>query len=82
MRKEAGKLDWSKLRNGPFPASSVYKTYESWKRQGYYVMKGETAFKWDKKGRPLFNEDQVEMNIYDLDSDDYIGLGDYWFWKD
>lgn len=36
----------------------------------------------EQKGKPLFNEEQVEQTICYSDFDDYIGLGDYWFWKD
>lgn len=82
MKTEAGKVDWSKLHESPFPASSVYKTYDGWKALGYNVVKGEIAHKWNKKGKPLFNEEQVEQTICYSDFDDYIGLGGYWFWKD
>lgn len=82
VKTEAGKVDWSKLHKSPFPASSVYKTYDGWKVLEYNVMSGEIAHKWNKKGKPLFNEEQVEPMWYDSDLDDFIGLGDYWFWKD
>jgi len=43
-----------------------HNTFEGWARLGFHVIKGEVAMKWNKKGKALFNEEQVEEEIFDL----------------
>ena len=50
-----------------------YKTYEQWKKEGYFVMKGEKSHKRNKKGVAVFSEEQIDCVLDDIDCYDDSG---------